>query len=58
MTDKKKIKKVTGTTTIYWHKDGIVNPCVKVYRNGELADTKGKWEQLVITKETFPKVKF
>jgi hypothetical protein len=35
-----------------WHKDGIVpDSGYKVYRNNKLANTKGKWEFLVLVNE-------
>jgi len=42
--------------TTIWHKDGIILDITgkkengRVYRNGQLADTKGQWEALVIIK--------
>jgi hypothetical protein len=39
-----------------WHKDGnVVGAETKVYRNGELANTKGKYEHLFINNITMPK---
>jgi len=36
-----------------WHKDGIeMHSKYKIYKNGELAKTDGKWENLVIAKST------
>lgn len=44
-----------GKTYFLWHKNGICKDFTgwktRVYKNGKLADTKGKFEQLVITCE-------
>lgn len=42
----------THQTLVVWHKDGLIGNDEKqgnVYRDGELANTKGDWEQIIIT---------
>lgn len=46
------------TTIDVWHKNGIGDiregrPAVKVYRDGKLADTNDKWENITIIKDEF-----
>jgi len=48
--------KQTTKTIELWHRDGnVVGAETKVYRNGELANTKGKYEHLFINNITMPK---
>lgn len=41
-----------GHSIEVWNKDGITNdPTIKVYKNGALNNTGGKWEHLVIVRD-------
>ena len=45
--DEEEKLELTGERTVeVWHKDGENNDGCKVYKDGQLADTKGKWEQI------------
>ena len=47
------IKHTKTTSWSLWHKDGVndSNGELRVYRNGELADTNGKWEHISIVEK-------
>lgn len=44
------INMITPITIAIWHRDGI-SAYGKVYRNGELAKTDGKWEHITVAIE-------